>query len=113
MRINKIGYHNLKSKIEYCLKEYPETRNSDIKLMNTIFVTFYKEHLFEVDRKWCIRLVSLYTIPNQADIKRVRQKIQNGKHLFLPTDPDIRKQRKINEEEWRKQLGYNPEFRTI
>ena len=104
----------LKEKVIYCLKKYPETRNSDIKLTNAVWVDFYQGFLFrDGEGSWCVRLLSLYSMPREDDIKRVRATIQNKKHLFLPTDWEVAKQRKIKEEVWRSYLGYNPELRKV
>jgi len=104
----------LEQKIIYCLEKYPETRNSDTKLTNAIWLEFYKDKLFSTaDGNAAIKLIDLYNLPTQDDVKRIRAKIQNEKHLFLPTSIEIRKKRKIKEEDWRKYLGYNPELITI
>jgi hypothetical protein len=104
----------LKDKILYCLERHPDTRNSDIKLTSAIWYEYYREKLVtSPNGKLAVELVSLYELPNQDDVKRIRAKIQNKELKFLPTCPKIRQQRKIKEEEWRKFLGYNPELRTV
>jgi hypothetical protein len=104
---------NLKTEVEHCLREIPDTRNSDIKLTNAVWVTFYQGRLRQVDGHWTVRLVDIYDLPHEDNVKRIRAKIQNEKKLYLPTSETVRKQRKINEEDWRKSLGYNPELRTV
>ncbi len=104
----------LKDKILTCLREQPATRNSDTSLTNYLWLNFYKERLFQNESgDWCVKIKYLYDLPTQDDVKRIRAKIQNQEHKFLPTDLRIVQQRKINEELWRSQLGYNPELRTI
>ena len=105
----------LKEKVIYCLEKYPETRNSDTKLTSAVWLEFYKQFLFTAPDGTCaaIKLLDLYKIPHQDSVKRIRATIQNKENKFLPSDPEVRKKRKINEEEWRKFLGYNPEMRTV
>jgi len=40
-------------------------------------------------------------MPSFESIRRTRAMIQNKEGLFLPTDKDVIKKRKINQEEWR------------
>lgn len=99
---------NLKDKILYCLTTKPETRNSDIKLTNFFWIHYYPEKIFQNDKKeFCVRLLDLYDLPTEDSIKRVRAVIQNVDGVCLPTDENVRKQRKISEEKWREYLGYN------
>ena len=44
-------------------------------------------------------------MPSFETIIRMRAQIQNDEQRFLPTDPEARKRRKINEEEWRAWLA--------
>jgi hypothetical protein len=60
-----------------------------------------------------VKLSEFYELPTHDDIKRIRARIQNIEHKFLPTDWKIAQQRKWNEEDWRKFLGFNPELRQI
>ena len=43
-------------------------------------------------------------MPSFESIRRIRQYIQNTEKKFLPTDPKVRIERKVNEEEWREWL---------
>ena len=98
----------LKQMVEYCLKEFPETRNSDIKLTNTIWWNFYKNYLkFDEENNLMVRLVDIYHLPKEDNVKRLRAKFQNELHLYLPDDPEVRRQRKIKEEQWRLYLNFN------
>jgi len=103
----------LKNQVLYCLEQFPETRNSDIKLTNCIWLTYYRDYLTELDGEHYVKLLSLYALPNQDDIKRIRAKIQNREKKYLPTSSEVAKKRHWQEEEWRSVLGYNPELRTI
>ena len=100
---------HLKEKVIYCLENYPETRNSDIALTISLWLTYYRDLITCYEGKVMIELNNLYKVPNQDDISRWRQKIQNEQHLFLPTSLEVVRKRRINEEIWRTQLGYlNP-----
>lgn len=99
--------------VEYCLENYPETRNSDIKLTNKIWIEFYPEYVHTREGKYCVDLVDLYELPKEDRVKRWRAKYQNEKGIYLPDDPEVRRKREITEEKWRKYLGYNPEMRAV
>lgn len=106
MRINK-----LKQEILFILSEYPESRNSDIRLTNLIWWKFYNSKVFQNETgDYCIRLKDLYSVPREDNVKRIRAKIQNEEQRFLPTEWKVAKQRKINEESWRRAMGYEPPF---
>ena len=92
---------NLKDKIIHCLTKYPETRNSDIKLTNAVWIEFHNSKILKIDGKNYVALTDLYELPREDNVKRIRAKIQNEDNLFLPTDINIAKQRKKNEEKWR------------
>lgn len=93
----------LQTKIEHCLEKYPETRNSDIKLTNSIWFEFHNNKIKrDADGDLVVKLKDLYDLPREDHIKRIRAKIQNSKSnpRFLPTDIKILKGRKILEKYW-------------
>lgn len=95
---------HLKEKILKVLKEVPITRNCDIKLTVALWRKYYPNHLKfrQEDQQEYVSLRSLFDLPREDHIKRIRAVIQNIEHKYLPTDPSVRKKRKISEEEWRK-----------
>lgn len=96
----------LKSQTEYCLKNYPETRNSDITLMIEIWKQFYPQRLkVGKTNEQGIWLKDLYDLPNIDSIGRMRQKF-NQQGLYLPTSEEVKKVRGIKETIWRENLGY-------
>ena len=103
----------LKTKVYLMLEQYPKTRNSDTSLTNVIWLTYYKEYIKIVDGEAYINIKDLYKLPTQDDIKRIRAEIQNKQYKFLPTSWEVAKQRKWQEQEYRKAFGYNPELRTV
>jgi hypothetical protein len=94
----------LKDKILVCLQRDEESRNSDIRLTQTLWWTYHNSSIIkqEVDGEavYFVKLRDLFTLPREDAIKRVRAIIQNVDHKFLPTKEEVRKQRKINEERW-------------
>jgi folate-dependent phosphoribosylglycinamide formyltransferase PurN len=53
-----------------------------------------------------IALKNLKHVPSQDDVKRLRAKIQNEEHKYLPTSLEVAKRRGFAEEKWREYLGY-------
>lgn len=97
----------LKSKIEYCLQKYQDTRNSDIKLTSAIWIEFYGQYISKDSKgRLIVALIDLYKIPREDNVKRIRAKIQNEEGKYLPTSEEVLKQRGLNEYKWRKELGY-------
>lgn len=110
----------LKDQVINTLKEFPETRNSDIALMIQIWRKYYSQRVFIHEHEESIALVDLYELPREDNIKRIRAKLQEmalkriannqatgGEHWYLPTDEKIAKQRQIDSALWKKFLGYN------
>ena len=99
----------LQDKIEYCLNKYPETRNSDIKLTNAVWIEFHNSKLLVVEgaifTQYAVKLTELYDLPSQDDVKRIRAKIQNNLHKFLPTSEEVIKQRRIKEKYWHNEMS--------
>lgn len=104
---------NLKNKVEYCLENYPDTRNSDIKLTNCIWIQYFNQKLFKVvetrefnieKATYAVKLIDLYDLPKEDTVKRIRAKF-NSEGKYLPTDPEVIKQRKLNEIEWHEEMS--------
>lgn len=89
----------LKDQIEYCLINYPETRNSDIELTICVWTKYYQVGV-------TIRLAQLYDLPSQDSVKRIRANFQNVDHKYLPTSEMVALERHWKIEEWRALLGY-------
>lgn len=51
--------------------------------------------------KSLVELAKIVDLPREDHIKRIRAKIQNEEKKFLPTTEEVRRQRKISEEDWR------------
>lgn len=96
----------LKEKVLNVLEKYPDTRNSDITLTLRIWLEYHRNDISVFEGKNYVRLTKIFDLPREDNIKRIRAKIQNEEYLFLPTDPNIIKKRKLNEKKWREDLGY-------
>ena len=86
-------------------QKYPETRNSDIKLTNAVWIEFHNSKLKQIEGKYAVVLTDLYELPSQDDVKRIRAKVQNNLHKFLPTSEEVSKQRKIKEIWWHREMS--------
>ena len=86
------------------LKDNPNARNYDKVLYFSIMKETYYNHIahnptFEQKRNFNDLLWQLLDkTPNFESIRRIRQKIQ-ADYVFTPTDPAIKKKRKIREED--------------
>lgn len=97
---------NLKDKVLKGLEMCPEARDSDIKLTNWIWLHYYPDLIDQdIDGEYTVRLINLYKLPSEDNIKRIRAFYQNVSHIYLPTSEEVRKQRRIGEQEWRIYLG--------
>lgn len=89
------------------LELVPHTRDSDIALMIEVWRRYYPKYVKKGSTgEEGVWLKDLYELPREDNIKRVRAQIQNDDKQFLPTTWEIAKQRKINENVWRKAMGY-------
>lgn len=114
MTIPNLGeIKKLKDKIEYILREYPKTRNSDIRLTIELWKRFHRSSLVQnKNGSIFVPLENLFELPREDNIKRVRAKTQNVDLKYLPTNWEIAKKRGIQENVWRKAMGYPPKFST-
>lgn len=97
----------VKAMVERVLEEIPSTRNSDKELTIQLWQIFFSEHIFyERGEKACIRLESIWDLPSQDSIKRVRAEIQNVEKRLIPTDPEVAEARGWLMDDWKKALGY-------
>lgn len=76
----------LKDQIEHCLKEYPATRNSDVKLTWFVWRIFYDVE-YRVNEK-----MMTHRLPTQDAAKRIRAKF-NERWMYLPNNDKVLKDR--------------------
>ena len=98
------------------LENFPKARDSDqwltIKLWAVYFPSrIHEEKLnegteFETIRKF-VYLEDIMALPREDNIKRLRAKIQNEEHKWLPTTIEIAKKRHIEESVWINYVNYN------
>jgi hypothetical protein len=91
----------LKIKILDILERVEKTRNDDIELMLHIWNVYHKDFLHYHDAKIGVTFESIRILPRNDDIKRIRAVIQNEEGKFLPTDPKVRRKRRLSEDDWR------------
>jgi len=93
---------NLKEKVLQGLIQCPEARDDDIKLTNWVWLNYYTDRISKNEQgEYVVRLIDLYKLPREDNVKRIRAHIQNVEHNYLPTSEEVRKKRKISEQEWR------------
>ena len=109
----------IKQQVEYILSVSEDARNSDYFLTKALWAKYYKGYLLEVEGKLTLPLDYYEEVANPNDITRARRHIQNPKPdkgykgKYLPSSLEVRKKRKIREEDYRRWLGYNPELREV
>lgn len=96
---------DLDKKVRNILHTDEKSRNSDIRLTQLIWWTYYSQHIHKFNESYYVEITSLFDLPREDNIKRIRAKIQNEEKLYLPTDPAVAKKRGWNEDEWREYLG--------
>lgn len=100
--MKKRAINQLKSRVLSILKDFPKSRDSDIWLTIKLWTLYYPTLIDRTDQdNPKIKLSDILHLPREDNVKRVRAKIQNEDHLYLPESLEVRKQRKISEEEWK------------
>jgi len=97
----------LKAQVEQMLINYPEARDSDITLMILLWRQYFPSQIFRFQNGTeYVAVNSLYDLPREDNIKRIRAKFQNDEGKYLPTKLEIALKRGIKENEWRSFMGY-------
>lgn len=97
----------LEKKIRAVLASDTESRNSDIRLMKVIWWKYHKELISTNEHgENYVRLVDIDKLPREDHIARIRRKIQNDMHEFVPTSEKVALKRGFEANEWRAYLGY-------
>jgi len=88
-----------------------ESRNDDRRLTFKVLLRLKGES----DREpvLTLKLRELRKLPAFATITRVRAVIQNNLHKYLPTSPEVRRKRLINEDVWMEYITGTPVFPGI
>lgn len=102
----KSTLETVQERVESILSEEEYARNNDfyliiLDLKRYHYVKCYGHGDDKGHELW-IRPKDLENVKSVETIRRCRQKIQNKYHKFMPTDPQIRKRRRIAESVYRK-----------
>lgn len=93
----------LTKKVMYILEKYEWARNSDVMLHMILINEYFPESIVTFSEKEIfVNTLTLYRV-REDHIKRIRARF-NAKGLYLPTDENVRKQRKISQEIWENYL---------
>lgn len=95
----------LKDKILHCLQKYPQTRDSDVLLTRAVWHEYHFGSVWQHNGRTAVYTEDLMKLPREDHCKRIRAKIQNEEHKFLPTSETVRKTRKIEEFWWCREMG--------
>lgn len=106
--MNELKIKNLRKEVESMLAECAVTRNSDQLLTLKLWVKLFPDKIIKAeDGSQAVKLKDIMLLPREDNVKRVRAKIQNEEHKYLPTTEAVRKARGISEEVWYKYNLYN------
>lgn len=84
------------------MKKYAATRNNDMSLYAHYLYTYFPGKIDEdANGDAFIRLKDLKEMPTMENIRRSRQIIQNDDRKYLPTDPEVARERGMKEKDWR------------
>jgi len=101
----------LRKQIIETLAAEEATRNSDQLLTVRIWERYYPKLVCRMPEQFTnvrepfVFISDVLKLPREDNVKRIRAVIQNVEHRYLPTDPAVRRRRKISEEAWRSFLG--------
>ena len=102
----KIDFSQLKNQVEVILRTDLESRNDDIRLMQRVWTAYYKKYVsfnkedFSMKLGYCVHFEDFKYLPSQDAVSRMRRKF-NEKGLYLPTDKDVLKKRRIGMNVWK------------
>lgn len=97
----------LRAQVEHILDKHPKARDSDQWLTIKLWTVFYPSRIQDSDKGKFIYLRDVMELPREDNIKRVRAIIQNVENRFLPTNIEVVRKRKINEEVWKEYILLN------
>lgn len=99
--MNESKIKNLRRAVEKMLEQDEASRNSDQRLTLMLWVKYFPSRIKEIEGVKHIALRDIMDLPREDNVKRLRAKIQNEEHKWLPTDEKVREARGILEETWR------------
>lgn len=102
----KTGIEKITRAVVTILEADPESRNDDRRLTFKVLQRLQGEKGPVLE----LNLRELKKLPAFSTIARVRAVIQNELSKYLPTRPEVRRQRRINEETWLEYITGTPVF---
>lgn len=90
-------------KVERCLIDFPETRNSDVALTHRIIYQYHNSHIKKFEDIWWTTTTIQKQI-REDHVKRLRATF-NSRGMYLPTEPKVLKQRKLLEKVWHNEMS--------
>lgn len=102
---SKESIATLKDKVEYILYKFPSTRDCDVELTLMVYVEFFKNRIVYRNDRIYIPASSLFVLPTQDNIRRIRAYFQNTKGKYPPCDPDTIKRRGTLECVWKSEMS--------
>lgn len=99
--INTESLSKLHQKVKYCLRLFPETRNSDIELFARLCENFFPPFQMPL-YNWRDVAYTLHQVPSLDHIARCRRKVvQESEYKeFLPTVKAIALARGYSQKQW-------------
>lgn len=95
----------LKDQVGFCLRQYPECRDSDLTLLHKIWEVWSGV-------RGSVDLRRMFDLPREDAVKRVRA-LFNAAGQYYPTSWEVAKKRGIAEDDWRRVLGYPSKNETV
>lgn len=99
---------DVKVKVRSILEQYPEARENDGHLYALFLSKYHPELISAVPHPIkpgetikMLQLSNFRKMPPLESLRRSRQIIQNDDGEFQPTDPKVRKARRIKEKNWK------------
>lgn len=99
---NKEKLRQVKDKVSYILENFPETRECDKLLTLYYNWEFCGWHEYILTKNTLIAMAQKMIVPE--DIRRVRQKLQHEKGLYLPEDMSVINKRKLLSQVYKKSI---------
>lgn len=93
----------IKQKVEHCLKNFPETRNSDAILTFRVIHEFHNSNIKQFEGKWWITTEILKDIKEDV-CKRYRAQF-NQKGLYMPTSQQVLELRGLKAEQYKNEFS--------
>ena len=102
----------IKNKVENILKNFPQTRASDDKLIARYIFEYHKNMVDLLGDDAVIKLKDLAKLPSFETIRRSRQLIQNTEKKYQP-EPKVIEYRREQEQSMRDTINMMTEYQRL